>query len=143
MTALEDAYRSLKVLIIDDQETFRITIGVMLDHLGVPEIFEAEDGAGGFEELTRSRPDAVLCDMHMTPIDGQAFLRMVREASDEWVRGIPVIFLSGDNNLDTVRGAARQHSDGYLVKPFQVEDLKQQLDIIIARLAERGRLKAL
>jgi AmiR/NasT family two-component response regulator len=42
-----------------------------------------------------------------------------------------------------VRGAARQHSDGYLVKPFVVDDLKQQLDITIARLSERGRLKAL
>ena len=143
MTALEDAYKTLKVLVIDDQEAFRMTIGVMLEHLGVAEIFQASDGAGGFEELTRAWPDVVLCDMHMTPIDGQEFLRLVREAADEWVRGVPVIFLSGDNHLDTIRGAARRHSDGYLVKPFMVEDLKQQLDITIARLSERGRLRAL
>jgi two-component system chemotaxis response regulator CheY len=143
MTALEDAYKTLKVLVIDDQEAFRMTIGVMLEHLGVAEIFQASDGAGGFEELTRARPDVVLCDMHMTPIDGQEFLRLVREAADEWVRGVPVIFLSGDNHLDTIRGAARRHSDGYLVKPFMVEDLKQQIDITIARLSERGRLRAL
>jgi two-component system chemotaxis response regulator CheY len=143
MTALEDAYKSLKVLVIDDQETFRLTIGIMLEHLGVAEVIEASNGAEGFEEVLRARPDAVLCDMHMTPMDGQSFLRLVRDAQDEWIRGVPVIFLSGDNNLDTVRGAARQHSDGYLVKPFMVEDLKQQLDIIIARLAERGRIKAL
>jgi hypothetical protein len=43
--------------------------------------------------------------MHMTPIDGQEFLRLVREATDEWMRGVPVIFLSGDNHLDTIRGA--------------------------------------
>ena len=143
MTALEDAYKSLKVLIIDDQETFRITIGVMLEHLGVREVLQAEDGAGGLRELARARPDIVLCDMHMTPMDGHEVLRSVREADNEWMRGVPVIFLSGDNNLDTVRGAARGHSDGYLVKPFEVNDLKQQLDIIIARLAERGRIKAL
>jgi two-component system, chemotaxis family, chemotaxis protein CheY len=143
MTALEDAYKTLKVLVIDDQEAFRITIGVMLEHLGVGEIFQAADGAGGFAELIRARPDIVLCDMHMRPIDGQEFLRLVREAESEWVRGVPVLFLSGDNHLDTIRGAAQQHSDGYLVKPFLVHDLKQQLDITIARLAERGRLKAL
>jgi two-component system chemotaxis response regulator CheY len=143
MTALEDAYKSLKVLVIDDQEAFRITIGVMLEHLGVAEVFQAADGSGGFAELIRARPDVVLCDMHMTPVDGQEFLSLVHKAEDKWVRGVPVIFLSGDNHLDTIRGAAQQHSDGSLVKPFVVHDLKQQLDITIARLAERGRLKAL
>lgn len=143
MTALEDAYKTLKVLVIDDQETFRTTIGAMLEHLGVAGVLEAEDGAAGFDEVIRSRPDIVLCDMQMTPTDGQAFLRLLRAAKDEWLRDIPVIFLSGDNSLDTVRGAERQHSDGYLVKPFMVENLKQQIDIIITRLAERGRLKAL
>lgn len=143
MTALEDAYRHLKILVIDDMEAFRTTIATMLGRLGVPEIFQAADGAAGFAELIRARPDIVLCDMHMTPTDGQEFLRHVRTATDEWVRGVPVIFLSGDNTLDTVRGAARQHSDGYLVKPFQIHELKQQLDIMIARLAETGRIKSL
>jgi len=106
MTALEDAYRSLKILIIDDIEAFRTMIVRMLDRLGVPEVFQAANGAEGFAELIRARPDIVLCDMHMTPMDGQEFLRQVREADDEWVRGVPVIFLSGDNTLDTVRGAA-------------------------------------
>jgi two-component system chemotaxis response regulator CheY len=143
MTALEDAYRRIKILIIDDTDSFRTTVGAMLEHLGVPEVLHATNGLEGFAELMHARPDIVLCDMHMAPMNGQDFLHQVREAPDEWVRDIPVIFLSGDNNLDTIRGAARQHSDGYLVKPFVVHDLKQQIDITIARLSERGRLKPL
>ncbi len=106
MTALEDAYRSLNILVIDDIQAFRTTIVSMLERLGVPTIHQAANGAEGFAELLRTRPDIVLCDMHMGPMDGQEFLRRVRSADDEWLRSVPVIFLSGDNNLDTVRGAA-------------------------------------
>ena len=89
--------------------------------------------------LRRERPDIVLCDVHMTPVDGQEFLHRVRESDDPAVRDVAMIFLSGDNQLDTVRGAMRHHADGYLVKPFEVEDLKQQLDITVTILGARRK----
>ena len=61
------------------------------------------------------------------------------EAADPAVRDVAMIFLSGDNQLDTVRGAMRHHADGYLVKPFEVEDLKQQLDITVTILGARRK----
>ena len=85
MTALEDAYKTLKVLVIDDQETFRTTIGAMLEHLGVAGVLEAEDGAAGFDEVIHSRPDIVLCDMQMTPTDGQALVWSA--AGAKWLPG--------------------------------------------------------
>jgi two-component system chemotaxis response regulator CheY len=141
MTALAAAYKDLKVLLIDDQDTFRLTISIMLEHLGVPTIIEADSGTTGYEQLLRHKPDVVLCDMHMTPMDGQEFLRKAREAADPVVRDVAMIFLSGDNQLDTVRGAMRHHADGYLVKPFEVEDLKQQLDITVTILGARRAAK--
>lgn len=139
MTTLAAAYKDLKVLVIDDQDTFRLTISIMLEYLGVPTIVEADSGATGYDQLLRHKPDVVLCDMHMTPMDGQEFLRKAREAADPAVRDVAMIFLSGDNQLDTVRGAMRHHADGYLVKPFEVEDLKQQLDITVTILGARRK----
>ena len=141
MTALQDAYKSIKVLVIDDEEQFRATLITMLKRLGVTAIQQSADGLSGYDELVRSRPDIVLCDVHMTPVDGQEFLHRVRESDDPAVRDVAMIFLSGDNQLDTVRGAMRYHADGYLVKPFKVSDLRQQLDITITLLAQHARAK--
>jgi two-component system chemotaxis response regulator CheY len=139
MTALEDAYKTLKVLIVDDEEPMRTLIGRMLERLGVSAVFHADDGARGFAEVLRSRPDVVLCDIHMHPVDGHEFLRLVRESNEDGLRDLPVIFLSGDNLLNTLQRASRRHVDAYLVKPMSREDLKMQLDIIIARVADRRR----
>jgi two-component system chemotaxis response regulator CheY len=88
--------------------------------------------------FVKTHPDVVLCDVHMAPIDGEGFLRLVRDSEIAWVRDVPVIFLSGDNLVDTVRGAMRRHADGYLVKPFRLSDLRKQLDITLTLLAEHA-----
>lgn len=137
MTALADAYKALKVLIIDSQDAFRTAIGVMLKELDVSAIYQADSGAAGYDELMRHEPDVVLCDMHVTPIDGREFLSVARESTVAVVRDVAVILLSGDNLLDTMRGAMRRHADGYLVKPFELDDLRKQLDITITLLAAR------
>jgi len=137
MMTLEDAYKNLKVLVIDDEDAMRKLIGRRLERLGVTTIVEAHDGASGFQQVLNTRPDIVLCDVHMQPVGGYEFLRLVRESDIDWVRATPVIFLSGDNLLDTVRRATRLHVDAYMVKPMGRDDLKTQLDIMITRLAER------
>ena len=142
MTALEAAYKSLKVLVIDDEEIVRRTICGMLELLGIVSIAQAEDGASGFQEMLRVRPDVVLCDIHMKPVDGQEFLARVRAAKMDWVRELLVIFLSGDNMLDTIRIASQHHADAYMVKPIRLDDLKKQLDIAITRQADRVSRKA-
>jgi two-component system, chemotaxis family, chemotaxis protein CheY len=137
MTDLQDAYKTLKILVIDDEPEVRRTICRMLEHLGVISIFEAEDGDSGYREVLSSRPDIVLCDVHMEPVDGQEFLKRIRGSESDWVREQPVLILSGDHLLDTVRVATQRHADGYIVKPMMLDQLKTQLDILITRLAER------
>ncbi len=141
MTALEAAYKSLKVLVVDDQEIVRRTICGLLELLGIVSIAQAEDGASGYMEVLRVRPDVVLCDIHMKPIDGQAFLARVRASEADWVRELLVIVLSGDNMLDTIRIASQHHADAYMMKPILLDDLKKQLDIAITRQAERASRK--
>jgi two-component system chemotaxis response regulator CheY len=137
MTTLEAAYEVLKVLVVEDEAEMRRVICGMLEQLGVASVSQAADGASGFDELLRARPDVALCDIHMQPVDGQGFLKLVRESEIDGVRDLPVIFLSGDNLVDTVRIAQRGGVDGYMVKPMRRDELKKQLDIIITRLAER------
>ena len=138
MTTLEAAYKSLKVLVIEDEAEVRRLLCRMLERLGVASVLEAEDGASGFDAMLGARPDIVLCDIHMAPVDGQEFLKRVRASETDWVHALPVVFLSGDHNLDTVRLATQRQVDGYMVKPVTLDAMKKQLDIVITRLTERG-----
>jgi two-component system chemotaxis response regulator CheY len=132
-TTLDEAYKTLKVLIIEDDGGTRRLIRRMLNQLGVDSITESEDGLKGLQEVLRTHPDLVLCDVHMSPVGGQEFLKMVREAKMDWVKEMPVIFLTSDNMLDSVRVAIQRHVDSYIVKPVSIEELKRHLDIVITR----------
>jgi two-component system chemotaxis response regulator CheY len=133
MTTLDAAYGTLKVLLIEDDEGSRRIARHLLERLGIVTIVEAADGGSGFDEALRTHPDVVLCDMHMQPVNGQQFLVRVRDSSIAWLRTLPVIFLSSDNSLDTLRRATQRHVDGFMVKPVDRDELKKQLDLVITR----------
>jgi two-component system chemotaxis response regulator CheY len=141
MTALEDAYKTLKVLVIEDEPGMRQVICRLVEQLGVTQIGAAADGDSGYDEVLKMRPDVVLCDVHMQKGSGQAFLERVRGAGEEWLRVLPIVLLSGDSGIDTVRIAHQHHADGYMVKPLRREDIKTQIDRIITRLADRAPAK--
>jgi two-component system chemotaxis response regulator CheY len=128
-------YSDLTVLVIDDDTGTRQLIKKMLQLMGVRSIAEANEGKTGLAEVVRTHPDLVLCDVHMGPVDGQDFLRLVRDSKIEWVRKLPVIFLTADATPDTVRQAKEHEVDGYLVKPVSAEDLKKRIDSSLSRAA--------
>jgi two-component system chemotaxis response regulator CheY len=126
-------YTELTVLVIDDDAGTRRLLRSMLQMLGVRSIAEASDGHEGLQEVIRSHPDVVLCDVHMAPLDGQDFLRRIRESRVAWMRQLPVVFLTGDASAETVRTAKQQDVDGYLVKPVSPDDLKKRIDGALSR----------
>jgi len=91
------------------------------------EIVEAEDGGKGFIELLQFHPHLVFCDIHMQPVDGIEFLRIVRGADTKSVAATRVIFLTADAQRDTVMSAKDLSVDGYLVKPVSLHRLQAKL----------------
>lgn len=133
------AYSDLKVLVIDDEAAIRDMIQEMLDTLDVGSITQAIDGLSGLEAISQSRPDLVFCDIYMKPLDGQSFVKLVRDTKEKWIHELPIVFVTGDNFLDSVKTASQQHVDGYLVKPFDFVQLKLQVDLILLRINEHAR----
>ncbi len=134
MTAHDNVYKDVTVLIVEDEATTRASIRSQLRQIGISTILEAADGKAGLAELARTRPTLVLCDVHMKPVDGRQFLKMVRTVKVEWVKNIPIIFLTADANPDTVAFAKEFHVNGYLVKPISVNDLKARIDTVLKTL---------
>ncbi len=126
------------ILIVDDEVAARYALRRALEH--TYRIAEAASVGEAREALVRERPDLVLLDIVMNDEDGLALLRWMREQGQEH----PVIVVSA---LDTARTAVEALKLGavdYLVKGFDVEELRKRVGNLL-RLAtleqENARLR--
>jgi two-component system chemotaxis response regulator CheY len=124
-------YGKYKLLVLEDQPSIRKHVCLMLQRIGFRSISEAADGTEGLKVLLRVKPDLIICDVHMEPMDGINFLTKLRGMGllghPEFAR-VPFIFLTSDLSRDTVLAAKELHVNGYLGKPVTQEDLKLRID---------------
>jgi diguanylate cyclase (GGDEF)-like protein len=114
----------LKILLVDDQLTFRTTLGAELNGMG-HEVVLASNAEEALCIFERERPDAVLLDVEMPGRNGHWVAQRMREAEpDAWT---PILFLSGlvgDEDLATGIDAG---GDDYLFKPVSPVVLRAKL----------------
>jgi DNA-binding NtrC family response regulator len=113
------------VLIVDDEATARYGMRRALEHKY--RIAEAESAAAAREAVVRERPDVVVLDVVMPGEDGLTLLRWMREQN----HGQPVLVVSA---LDTARTAVEALKHGaadYLVKGFDVEELRKRVGTLV------------
>lgn len=124
-------YAHTRVLVLEDEGHIRRIICRLLRQIGFKLIHDVANGADGFKELMRVRPDVILCDIHMEPIDGLTFLRKLKGLGKSEYTRIPVIFLTADAQRQTVAVARDLEVDGYLVKPISPKQLKDRIDAVL------------
>lgn len=126
---------AMKVLVVDDDVVSRMVLMHLIDSCGVHDIVEAEDGAAAWEQLEGGlRPALCFCDLRMPRLSGMELLQKVR--SDSGLDAMPLVLVSSANDQDTVRDAVRAGAAGYIVKPFQQEQVRQHLDACLAAAAD-------
>ena len=124
-------YENLRILVIEDESYTRQVVTGLLRQIGFQLINEAKEGGDGFKETVRTRPQVVLCDVHMDPVDGLGYLGKLRGFSNAAIAATPVVFLTADKQQETVLTAKQLKVDGYLVKPVSLQMLKQRLDSLL------------
>ena len=106
------------ILVIDDDENLRDTIGLLLENEGFRSTLAA-DGKQGYEEAVRSRPDLVLADLRMPGMSGVDVCKNLRAAGIK----TPIIVLSAvGEEIDKVL-LLEMGADDYVVKPFGTREL--------------------
>lgn len=117
------------MLIIDDDEGTVNAFSRIL-HLRGYETATAMAADAGWQQLERSRPDAILLDLRMPGMDGITFLRRLR--LQQAYRRIPVAVITGDPSaLDTAASELRDLDAKLYLKPLRFEDV---LGIVAALL---------
>ena len=129
---------SFRVLIVDDSPSMRSFIKRVMDLSGleVSAHLEAGDGQEAIDVLNREWVDVILTDINMPRMNGEEFVRRLAESG--LTRTIPIIVVSTDGT--EVR---REHLQalgvrGYLIKPFQPEDLKDQIERALGGVEDCG-----
>jgi CheY-like chemotaxis protein len=121
---LEDA----KVLLIDDDEVMRMYVVNLLRRLGIDQIAEAGDGNTGLKLIERFRPDIVLSDIHMAPMNGLEFVKNLRQHRTIGLRKTPVLIMSADSKSQTLTASVTLGIAGYIIKPPIISALKVKLE---------------
>jgi len=93
------------VMVVDDQASMRILIAGNLRRLGVGHVHAFADGASALQAVASTRPDVILTDVQMQPMDGVHLVRALRTLPDLQLAATRVVFVSGDNS-DTLRQQA-------------------------------------
>lgn len=129
----DNSLQNLSVLIIDDNINMRRIVSTILQALGVAYIYEASDGADGFEAMRSHRPDIVVVDWEMPGIDGIEFTELVRSASDSPNPYVPIIFLTSYSDKAHVVEARDAGATEFLAKPVSAKSVYARIMSIINR----------
>jgi len=123
---------TLKVLIVDDQNSVRQMTRITLEELGIRTIPEAENGKDAFQTATLQPIDLIISDFNMPEMDGLEFLRAVR--GHQALRKLPFILLTGRGDRELVVKAAQAGVNNYLVKPFTTPILREKIEQVLGKL---------
>jgi len=127
------AAASIKVLVVDDQQTIRSLVRGGLQQLGFNNIVEAGDGEEGLMAMLGPvPPKLIISDFNMPKLDGLGLLRSVR--AHEPIKNTAFIMLTGRADSDLVKRAAQFGANNYLVKPFTVATLKGKIEAVFGAL---------
>jgi DNA-binding NarL/FixJ family response regulator len=129
---------TIAVLVVDDHEVVRRGLLAFLD--GEPDIDVVGEAAGGAQALNLlasmesvgCRPDVILMDLKMAPIDGIESTRQVRALYDD----IDVVALTSFAEEERVHAALQAGASGYVLKDSDADDVAAAI-----RAAHRGELQ--
>lgn len=116
-----------RVLIIEDDVEINILLSKILEDLGVVST-SAYSGTEGLLQFQTGKFDLILLDLMLPGINGEEFLRKLREISS-----VPVIIISAKSTLDDKVGLLRLGADDYITKPFAKEEVKARVEVQLRR----------
>jgi two-component system chemotaxis response regulator CheY len=124
------SFSRMNALIVEDQAFIRTVVSRILKQLEFNQIWEADEGTGGLSLALERKPDIIICDIEMAPMDGLTFLQQLRQ-KEELGRRTPVIFLTNHAQKDMVLKARDLGVNAFIAKPVTVIGLREKLMVLL------------
>jgi two-component system response regulator MprA len=118
----------MRLLIVDDDRALRDALRRALTLAGY-DVDLADGGEEGLVKIAQGPPDAVVLDIGMPGVDGLELCRRLRAAGER----VPVLMLTARDAVEDRIDGLDAGADDYLVKPFDVGELKARLRALLRR----------
>jgi CheY-like chemotaxis protein len=111
-----------QILIVEDNPNMSSLLSDILDFFDYKTL-GAQDGEEALKILGEESFDMVITDLRMPKMGGIDLLRSIKEKFPQ----LPVVVITGYDNDSYRSDASSAHADGFLCKPFKVEQIKELL----------------
>jgi len=121
------SYAETKILIVEDDGLLASTFEMFIKQIGYTHFGTATSSADALKLCETMLPDIVLMDIHLegekTGIETAAFL------GKEF--NLPVVYITGDDSIETVRNAVLKNTYGFLSKPLRRNVLEASIEFAL------------
>ena len=116
------------MVVIEDEPDISMLVEATLTY-GGHKVHVASDGRGGLNLIGKHRPELVLLDVQMPDMSGYDVLQLVK--NDRELCHIPVFLFSANNRPEDIRRGMDLGASGFLFKPFDPQELLEQVSEIL------------
>ncbi len=125
-----------KILIVEDELIVAEDMKQMLQRLGYHVAGIAMDYSNATEIIKNVKPDLAILDINL---GGNKSGIDVADFINNQEHSIPIIYASSNSDQDTVTKASKTRPNGFLVKPFQQDDLYASIETAMANFNDRSK----
>jgi two-component system chemotaxis response regulator CheY len=126
----------MRFLVIDDSVTMRRIISNILARLGYPEVVQAANGREALDRVATESIDIVVTDWYMPEMNGLDFVKALRAAPA--TKHIPIVVVTANAASDDIQHALELGVNGYILKPFTAETMREKIGTLCAQLEPAG-----
>ncbi len=124
----------LKIMIVEDEFIIALDIKDIVKGFGYNVVAVATSGNDAVEKANLNKPELVLMDIMLKgKIDGVEAADIIRQKFD-----IPIIFVSSFSDEESIDRASKVSDYGYLVKPFDKDQLKDVIESALKKHEEKN-----
>ena len=122
------ALAGVRILIADDEVMMRDLLQSVLSRMGATQFESAEDGAEAVRKYVLSTHDMVFLDIDMPRKTGLECLQELRAIDPK----VFAVIVSGHSSIDNVRAASQLGVNGFLVKPYSSQKVRDVVENFLA-----------
>lgn len=121
--------KSLRILVVDDQQSMRGLARQCLKKLGVLDVALAASGEQALEVMGQQRFDAVISDLNMPGLSGVDLAKRIK--SHPVLRTTPIFLATSESYRDRANDETVDH---FVAKPFSVADMRAAIEAHLGAL---------
>jgi two-component system, chemotaxis family, chemotaxis protein CheY len=123
------AAKSLRVLVVDDQQSMRGLTRHSLERIGVTHVVDVSSGEKALAALQHEKFDLIISDWNMEGISGLDLLTSIRK--NPVIGKMPFVMATSENTKAQIMAAVQAGVNNYVLKPFSAIDLKGKIEAVL------------